>query len=202
MGTELEFHPLQERQAAPARVVQLLEEFRTVLRERGMASMEEYGDMLQWGLPRRDDTWCKFHVFHPDWCSFDDRFWGTIHYHAGWIRGTVLAGHLEHYTYRAERDAAGDRFFRGEAYRLTKHTNQQPAGTLYQLPAMVPHWIKPKRLTITFFEEQVTDEMADLVNPATEEIDEHGWTQSQADALVPELSALIDHRIESLTLLA
>lgn len=198
----LEFHPLQERQASPQRLADLLREFKGILQERGMVSMDEYGDMLQWGLPQRDGSWRKFHAYHPDWCSWDDRFWGTVHYHAGRIRGTILAGGLEHYTYRAEKDPAGERFYRGEAYRLTRHTNLQPAGTAYELPAMVPHWLKPTALTITYFEEEITDEMADLVNPASEEIDEHRWTQAQAEALLPELLALIDARLASLTLVA
>jgi len=198
----LEFHPIKQQLASPERLTSLLLEAKSVLQTRGMASMDEYGDMLQWGLSREGGVWRKLHAFHPDWCSFDDRFWGTIHYHAGWIRGTVLAGHLEHYTYRAKADPAGDRFYRGQAYRLTKHTHQQPAGTVYELPAMVPHWIKPTKLTITFFEEQETAEMADLVNPASEETDEHRWTQEQANALLPQLLDLIDARLASLSLIA
>ena len=198
----LEFHPIKHETAPAARLVELLQLARTVLQERGMASMDEYGDLLQWPLPREDDVWRKIHVFHPDWCSWDDRYWGTIHYHAGWIRGTILAGHLEHSTYRADPDPAGDRYYRGQAYRLTKHTHQQPAGTTYELPAMVPHWVKPTALTITYFEEQVTAETSDLVNPATEELDEHTWTQEQADALLPELLELIDARIAALTVVA
>lgn len=195
----LEFHPMKETQASPARLTELLLEAKEVLQERGMASMDEYGDMLQWGLPQRDGAWRKFHVYHPDWCSFSDAYWGTVHYHVGWIRGTVLAGHMEHYTYRATKDPNGDRFFRGEAYELTKHTHPQGAGTVYELPGMVPHWLKPTELTLTYFEEQVTDEMADLVNPASEEIDEHTWTQEQADALLPEVIELIDERVAGLT---
>lgn len=195
----LEFHPMREHQAAPARLTALLQEARAVLLERGMASMDEYGDMLQWGFPQRGGAWPKFHVYHPDWCSFSDQFYGTIHYHAGWIRGTVLAGHMEHYTYRATKDPAGDRFHQGEPYTLTRYTHQQGAGTAYELPARVPHWLKPTELTLTYFEEQVTDEMADLVNPASDEIDEHRWTQDQADALLPELLALIDRRLAELT---
>lgn len=196
----LEFHAIKQERASPARLVKLLHEAKALILKRGMASMDQYGDMLQWGLPAKDGTWRKVHVYHPDWCSFDDKYWGTIHYHAGWIRGTILAGHLEHYTYRAEADPAGDRYHRGQAYRLTKHTHQQPAGTVYELPAMVPHWIKPTALTLTYFEEQDTDEAADLVNPASEEIDEHRWTQEQADALLPELLAIIDARVARLTL--
>ena len=198
----LAFHPVRQEQASPARLELLLKEARSVLQKRGMASMDTYGDMLEWGLSREDGVWRKFHVFHPDWCSFDDRFWGTIHYHAGWIRGTLLAGAMEHYTYRAELDPAGDRFYRGEAYRLTKHTHRHVAGEVYELPARVPHWIKPTALTLTYFEEQDMDEPSDLVNPASEEIDEHRWTQEQAEALLPELLAILDAKLASLAVLA
>lgn len=198
----LEFHPLKQSQASPARLAELLHLAKDVIQKRGMASMDQYGDMLQWAHTKENGVWRKVHVFHPDWCSFDDRFWGTIHYHTGWIRGTVLAGHMEHYTYEATPDPGGDRFHRGQAYRLAKHTHQHPAGTTYELPAMVPHWIKPTTLTLTYFEELDTDEPADLVNPASEEIDEHHWTQEQADALMPELLALIDARLARLSPLA
>lgn len=198
----LEFHPPKQAQASPARLAGLLQEFKRVLEERGMASMDEYGDMLQWGLPREGGAWRKFHVFHPDWCSFDDRYWGTIHYHAGWIRGTVLAGHLEHCTYRAEADPNGDRYYLGEAYRLTKHAHQHPAGTTYELPGMVPHWIRPTALTLTYFEEEDNGALGDLINPASEETDDHRWTQAQADALLPDLLDLIDARLAGLTLKA
>ena len=194
----LEFHPVAQHRLPPARLVDLLQEAKAVLLERGMASMDQYGDMLEWPLPRHDDVWRKFHVFHPDWCSFSDRFWGTIHYHAGWIRGTLLTGRIEHFTYRAERDPEGDRFYRGEAYRLTRHTHEHVPGTAYELPARVPHWIRPTELTLTFFEEQVTDEMSDLVNPASTETDDHRWTQAQADALLPELLRRIDARLAAL----
>ncbi len=195
---ELEFHPFTERQTAPDVLIGHLEAFRAVLDERGMADMEEYGDMLQWALPKGDGVWRKFHAYHPDWCSWDDRFRGTIHYHAGRIQGTLLAGSFEHYTYEAERHPDGDRFHGGEAYRLTRHTRAQTQGITYELPAMVPHWIKPTALTITYFEEQETDDMADLVEPATEEIDDHKWTQADAEALLPKLHALIDERIAEL----
>jgi hypothetical protein len=194
----LEFHPVKEEQVPPARLASLLHEAKAVLLKRGMASMDEYGDMLQWALPKGDGYWRKVHVFHPDWCSFDDRFWGTIHYHAGWIRGTVLLGHMEHYTYRADPHPEGDRFLRGQAYKLTKFTNRHGAGTTYELPGKVPHWIKPTALTLTYFEEQDTDEVSDLINPASEELDEHRWTQEQADALLPELLELIDERLAAL----
>ena len=196
----LEFHPLKQSPASPARLAQLLQEAKAVLLERGMASMDEYGDMLKWGLPMEDGVWRNLHAFHPDWCSFDDRYWGTIHFHAGWIRGTVLAGHVEHYTYRPEPHPDGDRFYQGQAYQLTKHTHQQPAGTTYELPGKVPHWIRPTALTLTYFEEQVTGEVSDLVNPASEETDEHTWTQEQADALLPKLLQLIDTRLAGLAL--
>ena len=195
----LEFHPVRQHQASPARLVDLLQQAKALIEKRGMASMDEYGDMLQWGLAREDGAWRKIHVFHPDWCSFDDRYWGTIHYHAGWIRGTILAGHLEHATYRAEADPAGDRFYQGQAYRLTKHTHQHPAGTVYELPAMVPHWIRPTTLTITYFEEEDNGQLGDLINPASEETDDHRWTQEQANALLPDVLALIDARVASLT---
>jgi hypothetical protein len=198
----LEFHPLRQAQAPPARLAELLLEARGVIETRGIPSMDEYGDMLQWGVAREGGAWRKFHVFHPDWCSFDDKYWGTIHYHAGWIRGTLLAGHYEHYTYEATPDAAGDRYHDGQAYRLTKHTHPHPAGTVYELPARVPHWIKPTALTLTYFEEEDNGELGDLINPASEETDDHRWTQAQADALLPELLALIDARLASLALLA
>lgn len=194
----LEFHPMKQQQASPAHLVPRLEAARAVIAERGMASMDEYGDMLQWGVEQKEGAWHKVHVYHPDWCSFSDRFAGTVHYHTGRIRGTVLAGHMEHYTYEAVRHPEGDRFYRDEAYGLTRHTHQQGAGTAYELPAMVPHWLKPTALTITYFEEQVTDEAADLVDPAHKETDEHTWTQAQADALLPEVLAVLDARLDAL----
>lgn len=198
----LEFHPVTESRTAPARLAELLGEAKAVLLDRGMASMDEYGDMLKWGLPRGDDAWRNIHVFHPDWCSFDDRFWGTIHYHAGWIQGTVLLGAIEHHTYKATPDPDGDRFLGDQAYTLARHTDRHGADTTYRLPARVPHWIKPTELTLTYFEERAVDEMSDLVNPASKEIDEHRWTQEQADALLPELLALIDQKLAALQVTA
>ena len=195
----LEFHPIKQTAASPARLAALLQEAKSVLQTRGMASMDEYGDMLQWGVSRDDGVWRKFHVFHPDWCSFDDRFWGTIHFHAGWIRGTLLAGSMEHYTYRAEARPDGDRFLQGQAYRLTRHTDVHTEGTVYELPAKVPHWIKPTALTLTYFEEQDVAEVSDLINPASEETDDHRWTQEQANALLPEIVDLIDARLACLS---
>ncbi|MFA5943727.1 MAG: hypothetical protein WC876_04585 [Candidatus Thermoplasmatota archaeon] len=204
MERALAFHPLREHQTAPARLAELLLEAKAVLLDRGMADMEEYGDMLKWGLPRKgDDKKCRsMHVYHPDWCSFSDQFRGTIHYHGGAIRGTLLLGGFEHSIYEAKPDPDGDRFHLGQPYRLTKHTRLQGAGTTYDLPAMVPHWLKPTKLTLTSFEEEDNGEMGDLVNPASEEIDDHKWTQEQADALLPELLALIDAKLTSLMVLA
>ena len=200
MEPALAFHPLREHQAAPARLAGLLLEAKAVLLDRGMADMEEYGDMLKWGLPRGDGKVRSMHVYHPDWCSFSDRFRGTIHYHGGAIRGTLLLGQFEHSIYEARPDPHGDRFHLGQPYTLTRHTTVQSAGTTYDLPAMVPHWLKPTKLTLTSFEETDNDVMGDLVNPAdVVGIDEHRWTQAQADALLPELLALIDAKLAALT---
>lgn len=201
-GPPLEFHPLREHQATPARLAELLLEAKAVLLDRGMASMEEYGDMLKWGLPRKDGKCRSMHVYHPDWCSFSDSFRGTIHYHGGAIRGTLLLGQFEHAIYEAKPDPNGDRFHLGQPYKLTRHTRLQSAGSTYDLPAMVPHWLRPTQLTLTSFEEADNGEMGDLVNPAAGEIDDHLWTQEQADALLPELLALIDDKLAALTLLA
>ncbi|HJQ93681.1 MAG TPA: hypothetical protein VJ874_05280 [Candidatus Thermoplasmatota archaeon] len=196
MEKALAFHPLREHQAPAARLVELLLEARDVLLERGMADMEEYGDMLKWGLHRKGGKVRSMHVYHPDWCSFSDRFRGTIHYHGGAIRGTLLLGQFEHSIYEANPDPKGDRFHLGQPYKLTRHTRLQSAGTTYDLPAMVPHWLRPTRLTLTSFEEEDNGEMGDLVNPDEEVgIDDHRWTQAQADALLPELLALIDEKL-------
>ncbi len=197
----LAFHPLDEHAAAPARLIELLQACKEVLLDRGMASMEEYGDMLKWGLPKEDGVCRNIHVFHPDWCSFSDQFFGTIHYHGGWIKGTILAGAMDHYTYEAKADPAGDRFHDGQAYTLARHTRVQREGTAYTLPARVPHWLKPHQLTLTYFEEEDGD-MGDLVNPASTQTDDHTWDQPRADALLPELLRLIDARIEALTVTA
>ncbi|HET6399588.1 MAG TPA: hypothetical protein VFH47_08560 [Candidatus Thermoplasmatota archaeon] len=199
MGRPLAFQTWQEHQATPARLVELLLECKAVLLDRGMASMDEYGDMLKWGLRRQDGKVRSMHVYHPGWCSFSDRFRGTIHYHGGAIRGTLLLGRFEHAIYEATPDPDGDRFHLGRPYRLTKHTRLQAAGTTYELPAMVPHWLKPLELTLTSFEEEDNGEMGDLVNPADDVgIDDHLWTQEQADALLPVLLQRIDERIDSL----
>ncbi|MEA3143555.1 MAG: hypothetical protein QOG31_879 [Thermoplasmata archaeon] len=199
----LAFHPLREHQASAVQLAELLQECKAVLLDRGMADMEEYGDMLKWGLPRKGDgAQCRsMHVYHPDWCSFSDRFRGTIHYHGGAIRGTLLLGQFEHSTYEARRDPAGDRFHEGEAYTLIRHTSVQGAGTTYELPSMVPHWLRPTQLTMTSFEEDDNGLMGDLVNPGEEVgLDEHRWTQAQADALLPVLLKMIDDRLAQLTL--
>ncbi len=195
----LEFHPLQEHQATPARLTELLLEAKAVLLDRGMASMDEYGDMLKWGLPKRDGMCRYIHVYHPGYCSFSDAFYGTIHFHGGEIRGTVLAGEMEHYTYRAVADAGGTRFFAGASYSLTKFTHVQGAGKAYSLPARVPHWLKPTQLTMTYFEEEDNDVMGDLVNPDGTETDDFAWEQEDADALLPELLALIEQELARLS---
>lgn len=201
MGPALAFHPLRETQAAPERLAEMLLECKAVLLDRGMADMEEYGDMLKWGLPRRGGKCRSMHVYHPDWCSFSDRFRGTIHYHGGAIRGTLLLGQFEHSIYETRRDPAGDRFHEGEAYTLTRHTRVQGAGTTYELPAMVPHWLRPTRLTMTSFQEEDNGLMGDLVNPGDDVgLDEHRWTQAQADALLPVLLGMIDAKLAELTM--
>lgn len=203
MAPELAYYPLREHQASGARLAELLLESKAVLLDRGMADMEEYGDMLKWGLPRRNGKCRSMHVYHPDWCSFSDQFRGTIHYHGGAIRGTILLGGFEHSIYEAQQDPAGTRFHNGEAYKLTRHTRSQDAGTTYDLPAMVPHWLKPTQMTLTSFEEDDNGEMGDLLNPNEEVgIDDHKWTQAQADALLPALLAMIDAKLAELTVLA
>lgn len=196
--TGLEYHPLREQETAPERLVGLLQEFRAILQTDGMASMDEYGDMLKWALPGRDGMCRYFHAFHPGFCSWGDAFYGTIHTHGGKIRGTVLAGAMDHCTYDATPDPDGDRSYGGKTYRLTKHTRHQIAGTSYALAANVPHWLVPKELTVTYFEEEDNEEMGDLVNPATELTDDHAWTQDDADDLLPGLMGLIDERLERL----
>jgi hypothetical protein len=203
MAKPLAFHFWRERQASAARMAELLLECKAVLLDRGMADMDEYGDMLKWGLRRQDGKVRSMHVYHPGWCSFSDRFRGTIHYHGGAIQGTLLLGQFEHSIYEATPDPAGDRFHLGQPYRLTRHTRLQSAGTTYELPAMVPHWLKPTQLTLTSFQEEDNGEMGDLVNPRDEVgIDEHKWSQAQADALLPELLALIDGKLAGLTMIA
>lgn len=203
VAAPLSFHPLRETQAAPGRLAELLIEAKAVLLDRGMADMEEYGDMLKWGLPRKDGKVRSMHVYHPDWCSFSDRFRGTIHYHGGAIAGTLLLGQFEHSIYEAKPDPNGDRFHDGQPYTLTRHTRLQSAGTSYALPAMVPHWLKPTRLTLTSFEEADNDVMGDLVNPGPDvDIDEHRWTQAQADALLPVLLQMIDEKLATLLVVA
>lgn len=195
----LAFNPLREHAATAARQVELLRECRAVLLDRGMADMEEYGDMLKWGLPRGQGKVRSMHVYHPDWCSWSDRFRGTIHYHGGAIRGTILLGEFDHGIYQSKADPAGDRFHDGQPYLLTRHARLQGVGTTYDLPAMVPHWPRPTTLTMTSFEEEDNDEMGDLVNPGDEVgIDEHRWTQAQADALLPVLLRMIDERLAAL----
>lgn len=195
----LAFHPLREHQATRERMVELLREAKAVLLDRGMADMEEYGDMLKWGLQRRDGKVRSMHVYHPDWCSWSDRFRGTIHYHGGAIRGTILLGEFDHGIYSSHPDPAGDRFHDGQPYKLTRHSRLQDAGTTYDLPAMVPHWPRPTKLTLTSFEEEDNDVMGDLVNPGPDVgLDDHRWTQEQADALLPVLLGMIDEKLAGL----
>lgn len=198
----LEFHPVTEQGVEPARLVELLQEFKAVLAAEGMASMDEYGDMLSWSLPRKGNACRTFHVFHPGFCSYSDAYRGTIHFHGGEIRGTILVGHAEHYTYRPQQHPDGDRFFGGDAYKLTKHTHEHGEGTQYTLPAMVPHWLKPTRLTLTYFEEDDNEIMGDLLNPVSDATDEHVWEQPDAEAMREELVRLVEERIDALTLLA
>jgi hypothetical protein len=196
----LAFHPLREHQASPARMRDLLLECKAVLLDRGMADMEEYGDMLKWGLPRRDGKVRSMHVYHPDWCSWSDKFRGTIHYHGGAIRGTILLGEFDHGIYESRPDPDGDRFHNGQPYTLTRHSRLQAAGTTYDLPAMVPHWPRPTTLTMTSFEEEDNALMGDLVNPGPDVgLDDHTWTQEQADALLPVLLAMIEEKLAVLT---
>ncbi len=198
LPTMLEFHPLQERAASTARLLELLQDAKALLQQEGMASMDEYGDMLKWGLPKRDGSCRNIHVFHPDWCTFSDCYKGTIHYHGGAIRGTILLGAMDHFTYEATPDAEGDRFLGDQPYRLKRHERHQQAGTEYALPAMVPHWLKPTELTLTYFEEDDTERMGDLLNPADKGPDNHTWTQEQADALLPVLLERIERQIQDL----
>jgi len=64
-GRPLEFHPLREHQASPQAMRAMLLECKAVLLDRGMADMEEYGDMLKWGLVRKDGKVRSMHVYHP-----------------------------------------------------------------------------------------------------------------------------------------
>lgn len=188
-------HP-EEHQVAPERMVELLQLAKATLLEHGMADMDEYGDMLKWGLPKENGACRNIHVFHPDWCSFGDQFRGTIHYHPSEIRGTILLGEMEHYTYKPTAAEDGDRFLNRQAYHLERHTHVHAAGAGYSLQSHVPHWLKPTKLTLTYFEEDDTEQLGDLLNPATQETDEHTWEQEDAERLLPELLALIDGALE------
>ncbi|MGB0653120.1 MAG: hypothetical protein ACPGQL_07945 [Thermoplasmatota archaeon] len=194
----LRFDVPQENATPAERQRELLLLARATLAEQGMADMEEYGDMLKWGLPKEAGRCRNLHVFHPDWCSFGDQYRGTIHYHPGEIRGTILLGGLWHDTYEATPDPDGDRHLAGQTYSLTRHTRHQPVGTSYSLSSHVPHWIRPTALTLTYFEEEDNGEMGDLLEPATDETDEHTWSQADAEALMPVLLAAIDARLASL----
>lgn len=155
--------------------------------------------MLKWALPTREGMCRYFHVFDSGFCSFSDAFRGTIHYHGGEIRGTVLVGRMEHSVYDAVQDPDGDRFLAGQAYTLARHTRVQGAGSSYVLPAMVPHWTVPTEVSVTYFEEEDNGVMGDLLEPRDVGPDEHVWSQAQADALLPVLLRAIDERLADLT---
>lgn len=191
----LEFHALKEHQMTPQRHTELLKEALAVIEAEGMADMDEYGDMLKWGLPKKDGWTRNIHVFHPGMSDFSDQKYGTIHYHGGTIRGHILLGGMEHSTYQATRDENGDRFHQNEAYTLQRTTVHQSEGTAYELPRFVPHWIKPTGLTLTYFEELDTEEMGDLLNPATEETGAFYWEQEDADNILPTLLHAIKEKL-------
>ncbi len=194
----LEYHPLREQPTAPQRRAELLQEFRQLLEQDGMASMDEYGDMLKWGLPSRDG-WCRyFHAYHPNFCTWSDQFFGTVHTHGGTIRGTILLGAMDHSTYEATPDPSGDRSHGGQRYTLAKHTTPQVAGTSYELAANVPHWLRPTDITLTYFEEEDNEAMGELVNRDTEETDQFRFEQKDADAMAPELLRRIDAALKQL----
>lgn len=196
----LEFHPLHETSVPPPRQAELLREFRDLLARDGMADMDEYGDMLKWALPSRDG-WCRyFHAYHESFCSWDDRFYGTIHDHGGIIRGTLLLGGLNHGIYRATPTPDGLHTHQGQRYELERVESHQTAGTQYELAPHVAHWPKPKGWTITYFEEEDNGQMGDLVHMDTQETDAFAWEQADADARLPELMALVDAALDELAL--
>lgn len=194
----LRHEPPRTAPAPPDRQGALLRRFLAVLDREGMASIEEYGDMLKWALPSRDGTCRYFHAYDPSFCSFRDDFRGTVHYHGGAIRGTVLLGALDHHTYDATPDEAGERAFDGERFRLTRHMDRHPAGTAYMLAPFVPHWPVPTEATVTYFEEDDNGVMGDLVDPVDADHDEHVWDQARADAFLPRLRALVQERLDAL----
>ncbi len=183
-------------------MAELIEEFLEVLDRDGMASMDEFGDMLDWPLPRRDGWSRHFHVFDPGFCSFSDQFRGTIHYHGGSVRGTLLAGSVTHLTYHAAPDPDGDRFLGEQAYTLRAESTTHAMDTRYELPARVPHWVQPRELTVTYFEEEDNGEMGDLLNPADDATDDHVWEQPDAEALLPRLQELLRGRLQALRVTA
>lgn len=194
----LQYQAPRESPVPAGRQAVLLREFRDLLRDRGMASIDEFGDMLDWPLPRRDGMSRHFHVFHPDMCTWSDAFRGTVHFHGGAIRGTVLLGGVEHWTYAATADPNGDRILADQAYRLSRHETAHAAGTQYWLAADVAHWIRPQRLTLTYFEEEDNDRLGDLVDPIGAGHDDHVWEQPDADALVARLLTEIEDRLTQL----
>lgn len=184
------------------RQVELLQEFRGILQRDGMADMDEYGDMLKWALPSRDG-WCRyFHAYHESFCSWDDRFYGTIHDHGGTIHGTILVGGLNHGIYRATPNADGTHQHKGQRYDLERHESHQTAGTQYALARRVPHWPKPKGWTVTYFEEEDNGAMGDLVHMDTKETDTFTWEQEDADGRLDELMHAVQQHLRSLTVTA
>ncbi|MGB1586724.1 MAG: hypothetical protein ACPHID_06735 [Thermoplasmatota archaeon] len=195
----LEFHPLQERRASVAEIQRLLHAFQEILARDGMADMDEYGDMLKWALPSRDG-WCRyFHAYHESFCSWDDRFYGTIHDHGGRIRGTILIGALDHGIYEATVNPDGTHAHQGTRYNLVRHNQRQPAGTTYELAPRVAHWPKPNGWTVTYFEEEDNGEMGDLVILDDAQTDAFNWEQEDADARLSELQDLVTQHLEHIT---
>lgn len=198
----LAFHPLKETQAPPQRLAQLLEEFQHIIARDGMADMDEYGDMLKWALPSREG-WCRyFHAYHESFCSWNDRFYGTIHDHGGVIRGTVLLGAIDHGIYQATPNPDGTHSHRGQRYDLKRHKSHQQEGTEYELAPHVAHWPIPRGWTVTYFEEEDNGEMGDLVVRDGAETDAFAWEQEHADRRLPELQAAVTRRLAELQILA
>ncbi len=194
----LEFHRLQESPVPPQRQAELLQEFLNLLDRDGMADMDEYGDMLKWALPSRDG-WCRyFHAYHESFCSWDDRFYGTIHDHGGIIRGTILMGAIDHGIYHATANPEGTHTHKGQRYDVERRASLQSAGIQYELAPRVAHWPKPKGWTVTYFEEEDNGEMGDLVHMDTEETDTFTWEQEDADRRLPELRNLVAKQLSAL----
>lgn len=195
----LEYHPLQVEQVAPSRVAKLLQEFQQILAEQGMASIDEYGDMLRWTLPTKDGFTRYFHVFHPGFCSYEDTHYGTVHFHGGIIRGILLAGEMDHWTYEATVDENGPRSYDGVRYALKRHEVQQKPGDQYTLQPHVPHWVVPRGLAITYFEEEDNGELGDLVNLDTQVTDNFGMEQEDVEAMRGAVERLVVEQLEAIS---